>query len=175
MDLNGKAALVTGGAGGIGAAIARALAGAGADVAVSYASEAPRADEMVEALRKTGRRSYAVQLDQRDTKSIDACVKAVTGHFGRPGTNALHSWLMPLWSDSKGERSEITGFEYIGGLLPLNTLSEEFLADHPNRARVLTSKPLNTSLRPVVRPSVVETSLSRSTRLSADVVEKFRS
>ncbi|MBR0874237.1 SDR family oxidoreductase [Bradyrhizobium tropiciagri] len=83
MDLNGKVAFVTGGSGGIGEVIARALAAAGADVAVSYVGEAARAAELVEALRKTGRRSHAVQLDQRDPASIDACVKAVTGHFGR--------------------------------------------------------------------------------------------
>ncbi|MEN3347544.1 MAG: 3-oxoacyl-[acyl-carrier protein] reductase [Bradyrhizobium sp.] len=83
MDLNGKVALVTGGAGGIGEAISRALATAGADIAVSYVADAARANEVVDALRKAGRRSHAVQLDQRDPKSIDECVRAVTGQFGR--------------------------------------------------------------------------------------------
>jgi anaerobic selenocysteine-containing dehydrogenase len=72
----------------------------------------------------------------------------LTGNFGRPGTNALHSWLMPLWGESSGERSEITGFEYIGGLLPLSTVAEEVLADHPNKVRVLwveSSNPANTA------------------------------
>ena len=83
MDLNGKVALVTGGSGGIGAVVARALAVAGADVAVSYVAEAARAGELVDALRTAGRRSHAFQLDQRDPASVDACVKAVTGQFGR--------------------------------------------------------------------------------------------
>jgi NAD(P)-dependent dehydrogenase (short-subunit alcohol dehydrogenase family) len=83
MDLKGKVALVTGGSGDIGRAIAKALATAGADVAVSYVGEAGRAGEVVEALRTAGRRSHAVQLDQRDPKSIDECVKSVIGHFGR--------------------------------------------------------------------------------------------
>jgi 3-oxoacyl-[acyl-carrier protein] reductase len=83
MDFNGKVALVTGGSGDIGTAIAKALAAAGADVAVSYAGEAARAGELVEALRKVGRRSHAVQLDQRDLNSIDECAGNVIGHFGR--------------------------------------------------------------------------------------------
>lgn len=83
MDLNGKVAFVTGGSGDIGKAIAQALAGAGTDVVVSYVGDAGRADATVEAIRKAGRQGHAVQLDQRDPKSIDACVEKVVGRFGR--------------------------------------------------------------------------------------------
>jgi 3-oxoacyl-[acyl-carrier protein] reductase len=83
MELTGKVAFVTGGSGDIGKAIARALAGAGTDVVVSYVGDAGRADAAVEAIRKAGRRGHAVQLDQRDPKSIDTCVERVMGHFGR--------------------------------------------------------------------------------------------
>src|SRR5215470_1339701 len=83
MNIEGKVALVTGGSGDIGRAIAEALAMAGADIAVSYVGEKARAGEVVETLRKAGRRSHAVQLDQRDPHSIDECVRSVIGHFGR--------------------------------------------------------------------------------------------
>jgi 3-oxoacyl-[acyl-carrier protein] reductase len=43
MDLAGKVAFVTGGSGDIGGAIARALAAAGVDIAVSYVGSAERA------------------------------------------------------------------------------------------------------------------------------------
>src|SRR5262245_13964282 len=83
MDLNGKVAFVTGGSGDIGKAIALALAASGTDVAVSYVGEAARAEAVVEAVRKAGRQGHAVQLDQRDPKSIERCVEKVISHFGR--------------------------------------------------------------------------------------------
>ncbi|WP_084800015.1 SDR family NAD(P)-dependent oxidoreductase [Bradyrhizobium sp. Ai1a-2] len=83
MDLNGKVAFVTGGSGDIGKAISEALAASGTDVVVSYVGEAGRADAVVEAVRRAGRQSHAVQLDQRDPKSIDRCVGEISNHFGR--------------------------------------------------------------------------------------------
>jgi 3-oxoacyl-[acyl-carrier protein] reductase len=83
VDLNGKVAFVTGGSGDIGRAIAEALAASGTDVAVSYVGDAGRAGAVVEAVRRAGRQGHAVQLDQRDPKSIDLCVEKVIGHFGR--------------------------------------------------------------------------------------------
>jgi 3-oxoacyl-[acyl-carrier protein] reductase len=83
MDLTGKVAFVTGASGDIGRTIALALAASGCDVAVSYVGEAGRAEAVVAAVRRAGRRAHAVQLDQRDAKSIDACVESVIGRFGR--------------------------------------------------------------------------------------------
>jgi 3-oxoacyl-[acyl-carrier protein] reductase len=83
VDLSGKVAFVTGGSGDIGGAIARGLAGAGVDVAVSYVGDAQRAGATVDAVQKIGRRSIAVQLDQRDSNSADASVGKVVAEFGR--------------------------------------------------------------------------------------------
>ena len=83
MDLAGKVAFVTGGSGDIGAAIAKALAGAGVDVALSYVGSAERAAATVAAVKAKGRRALAVQLDQREQASIDAGVKSVLKEFGR--------------------------------------------------------------------------------------------
>ena len=83
MDLNGKTAFVTGGSGDIGAAIAQALAAAGADVAVSYVGQRDGAMATAKAIEATGVRSLIVQLDQRDSNSIDACVDHVINGLGR--------------------------------------------------------------------------------------------
>lgn len=83
MDVTGKTAFITGGSGDIGGAIARELAAAGADVAISYVGHLERAAATVDAVQAAGRRSLAVQLDQRDPASIDASVGTVVGQFGR--------------------------------------------------------------------------------------------
>ena len=83
MDLRGKVAFVTGGSGDIGGAIARALATAGADVAISYVGQLEAAAMTVDALRVAGRRSLAVQLDQRDPVAIAAAVDSVVRECGR--------------------------------------------------------------------------------------------
>ncbi|MBI5837762.1 MAG: 3-oxoacyl-[acyl-carrier-protein] reductase [Candidatus Eisenbacteria bacterium] len=75
MDLSGHAALVTGGARGIGRAIALTLAGRGADVAVldlnAEAGQATRAE--VEAL---GRKSAFIACDVSDPAAIETACKA---------------------------------------------------------------------------------------------------
>jgi 3-oxoacyl-[acyl-carrier protein] reductase len=83
MDLIGKTAFVTGGSGDIGGTVARELAAAGADVAISYVGHAEGAAATLDAVRAAGRRGVAVQLDQRNATAIDAAVGSVLGEFGR--------------------------------------------------------------------------------------------
>ncbi|KAG9571298.1 NAD(P)-binding protein, partial [Aureobasidium melanogenum] len=71
MSLNGKIAIVTGGARGIGAAIVLALASEGAKVAFNYVSEnsAPKAEELVKAIHSKGGDAVCVQADMADASA----------------------------------------------------------------------------------------------------------
>ena len=62
-SLTGKVVLVTGSSRGIGAAIARAAADAGADVAIGYRERSEAAAEVVERIRDSGRQAVAFQAD----------------------------------------------------------------------------------------------------------------
>ena len=81
--LAGKLALVTGGSRGIGAAIARALASDGADVAISYAASGQRARDVVDDLRNQGVRAEAFQADQAKSNEVSGLIADVVETFGR--------------------------------------------------------------------------------------------
>ncbi|MGW0431067.1 SDR family NAD(P)-dependent oxidoreductase [Micromonospora sp. NPDC003197] len=81
--LDGKVALVTGGARGIGAAVAVRLAEDGADVVFTYQHRADQAAEVVERIKAVGRRGLAVQADNVDPDGLTATVDRVAEEFGR--------------------------------------------------------------------------------------------
>ncbi len=81
--LSGKVALVTGGSRGIGAASARALAEQGADVVISYAASADKANAVVKELEAKGVRAAAFKADQADATQVTKLVNDVAQKFGR--------------------------------------------------------------------------------------------
>ena len=83
LDLTGRAALVTAGSRGIGAATAAALARAGCDVAVNYRADAAAAERVAEAVRAEGRRALVVQADVADSAAVSAMVARAQEAFGR--------------------------------------------------------------------------------------------
>jgi NAD(P)-dependent dehydrogenase (short-subunit alcohol dehydrogenase family) len=81
FDLRGKTAYVPGGYGGIGEAIAWALALAGAKVAVSGRDQA-KALTAADALRAAGHEALGLAMDAHSVPHIQGSVDAVARHFG---------------------------------------------------------------------------------------------
>jgi 3-oxoacyl-[acyl-carrier protein] reductase len=80
--LNGEVALVTGASKGIGAGIAKGLAGAGAAVVVNYASSKDGADRVVAEISNSGGRAIAVQGDVSKAKDVQRLFAETEKVFG---------------------------------------------------------------------------------------------
>jgi gluconate 5-dehydrogenase len=105
FDLSGKVALVTGTSRGLGQYFARALASAGADLAITSRDKdslAAFANEM----HALARRTFCAELDVRDHASILRAIAAVEDHFGKidilvnnAGCNNRKPALEVTWDD----------------------------------------------------------------------------
>ena len=83
--LAGKVAIVTGASRGIGAAIARSLAGEGSGVVINYATNAQRAEEIKDELcaRDTAGDVLTIQADISDEQQAREMIERTIDHFGR--------------------------------------------------------------------------------------------
>jgi 3-oxoacyl-(acyl-carrier-protein) reductase len=100
MQLTGRTALVTGASRGIGRAIALALAEEGADVAVNYLSSRALAGDVVDQIRKMGRKAVLAQADVADYPDTARMAREVLEGFGHldilinnAGINSDHSFV----------------------------------------------------------------------------------
>ncbi|KEZ76291.1 SDR family NAD(P)-dependent oxidoreductase [Salinisphaera hydrothermalis] len=81
FDLTGKVAVVTGGNGGIGEALAHALAEAGAAVAI-VARRVDKAETVAAAIREAGGQAMAVGADVTDVDAIEPMLDSIESELG---------------------------------------------------------------------------------------------
>jgi 3-oxoacyl-[acyl-carrier protein] reductase len=100
MQLTGRTALVTGASRGIGRAIALSLAEEGADVAVNFLSNRDLAGDVVEQIRKMGRKAFLAQADVADYPDTHRMAREVLEAFGHidilinnAGINSDHTFV----------------------------------------------------------------------------------
>jgi len=82
FDVQGKTALVTGAARGLGRAISLALAHAGADVALGL-RDVNTGGALAAEIQKLGRKALLLQMDMSKLDQISAAIKQAADHFGR--------------------------------------------------------------------------------------------
>src|SRR5438874_5176505 len=80
--LRGRSALITGGSRGIGAAISRALAEAGASLAINYRERGDHAKNLADELLKTGVRAITVQADVSQPDAVAKMVDSIKSELG---------------------------------------------------------------------------------------------
>lgn len=82
INLSGKVAIITGGSRGIGAATARKLAEAGADIAITFQSTKVEADTVVTDILGLGRKAISIRADAGDASQIVSAVEQTATQLG---------------------------------------------------------------------------------------------
>ncbi len=105
FDLSGRVALVTGTSRGLGQYFARALAKAGADLAIT-SRDKNSLTAFASEIRSLGREVFCAELDVRDHASIQRAIAAIEDHFGKidilvnnAGCNIRKPALDVTWDD----------------------------------------------------------------------------
>jgi 3-oxoacyl-[acyl-carrier protein] reductase len=93
--LDGRVVLVTGGSRGIGAAVARMAARAGADVALSFVTESDRAGAVGREIEALGRRALVHRADVTSRDEVEALAAATLETFGRIDGLVNNAGVMP--------------------------------------------------------------------------------
>ena len=109
LSLEGKTVIITGGGTGLGLAMVRALARAGADLCIAGRRPEP-IQAAVEEVQSLGRRAVSVPTDVSDSAQVDSLVAAALDHFGRidvlinnAGAAGGENVTKPIWDITDDE------------------------------------------------------------------------
>ncbi len=131
MRLSGKVALVTGAQQGIGRAIAVAMAGEGADVAVNFLDDAVAAERVAAEVRSRGRKATTVRADVGRSQDVAAMLAAVTSALGPPDILVNNAGVFPraqFLELTEHEWDHVLGVNLKGGFLCAQAAARAMIA-----------------------------------------------
>ena len=139
FDLEGRKALVTGGAVGIGRACAVALAAAGADVAILDVDEntGPKTADEISAL---GREGLFLRCDVTSGPDIQAAVAAVVERFGRLDIGVNNAGIAILGADETLDRADwdkVIAVNLTGAFLCAQAEARQMIAQTPTEGKII--------------------------------------
>jgi len=153
FDLSGKTALVTGGGGVLGSAMARALANAGAQVALLGRTE-DRLERMVRQIQTTGGKASYITADVTN----DSSFRAALGYLGEvhilvnaAGTiipEAMTSPTRSIFELSLTKMREVMDVNWMGTVIPSFLLADQFVK---RQSGVIINVASMSSFKPVTR------------------------
>jgi 2-deoxy-D-gluconate 3-dehydrogenase len=146
LDLQGKVAIVTGGAQGIGRGIVETLSAAGAQVVVADRNRG-EAETLAEALRKQSRSVLVIEVDVADEPSVQAMVRRTVDQFKRIDivvNNAGIFPLRPLRELDAATWDRTLGVNLRGAYL-CTRLAAEHMITHRIAGRIINISTINTA------------------------------
>jgi NAD(P)-dependent dehydrogenase (short-subunit alcohol dehydrogenase family) len=137
-DFDGKVALVTGGAGGIGSATVRQLAAGGAAVVIADRDE-DRARSLAE---EVGETSLGIGVDISDEAEVDRCATSIVERFGRIDLHVLNAGipgsLAPFEELSADDFDRVIAVNLRGTFLGLRSAFRQYAAQGSGGSIVIT-------------------------------------
>jgi glucose 1-dehydrogenase len=143
QPLRGQKALVTGASSGIGEGIARALAAAGAAVAVNYSGNAAGAARVVDELRGAGGEARAIRADVAREADVEAMFAEVLGAWGRLDILVNNSGVQrdaPLTEMTLEQWNTVLGVNLTGMFLCTRAAARAMIGQGPNPRSRATGK-----------------------------------
>jgi len=130
LDLSGKVALVTGGAGQLGRTMVRTLAECGADVVICYYSQNDFADDLKnEVMQKFGVKALTVQADITDLDSVMKMKEEVNAVFDVVDIIVNNAFISTPWETILDQPLEDYDLEYKSCMLHSVIMSKAFVPD----------------------------------------------